>query len=143
MCGYSVSSPVWDAVAIWRCLALSHPMNEYHNLLLCAAECAQLAREANDLTIREKLTELGTDFLRLANEAKSLEDAALTLENLLRAHAGARSGVALRSKAKQKTGMTEVSFLRCEMLSIDGGRRGGTLVLAQKRDGRRLSASRF
>ena len=58
-------------------------MNEYKSLLHRAVECEQLAREVNDLAIREKLTELAADFLHLANQAKSLEDAALTLGSAL------------------------------------------------------------
>jgi hypothetical protein len=58
-------------------------MNEYQNLLLRAAECEQLAREVQDSAIREKLTELAANFLYLADQAKLLEDAAVTLANVL------------------------------------------------------------
>lgn len=54
-------------------------MNEYQNLLNRAAECEQLAREVNDLAVRDQLTELSASFLLLAERAKSLEDAVLLL----------------------------------------------------------------
>lgn len=58
-------------------------MNEYENLLSRAAECEQLAREVNDPAIREKLSELAANFQHLANQAKSLEDVALSLGSAL------------------------------------------------------------
>ena len=48
-------------------------MYEYQKLLLRAAECKELACEANDRSIREKLEELAQQFQDLADRARTLE----------------------------------------------------------------------